>query len=72
MQSTVIRKALLPLAKEKVELTMASYRSGKGDLNSVVAARRELIEARLKQVDVEEQRALTSARLYFSYGESAQ
>ncbi len=66
------QESLLPLAKEKVELTMASYRSGKGDLNSVVAARRELIEARLKQIDVEEQRALTSARLYFSYGEPAQ
>ncbi|MDR8387545.1 TolC family protein [Pseudomonas sp. JL2] len=64
--------SLLPLAKEKVALSMASYRSGKGDLNSVVAARRELIEARLKQIDVEEQRALTSARLYFAYGESAQ
>jgi outer membrane protein TolC len=66
------KTSLLPLAKEKVELTMASYRAGKGDLNSVVAARRELIEARLKQIDVEEQRALTSARLYFAYGESAQ
>lgn len=64
--------SLLPLAKEKVELSMASYRSGKGDLSSVVAARRELIEARLKQIDIEEQRALTSARLYFAYGESAQ
>ena len=64
--------SLLPLAKEKVELSMASYRSGKGDLSSVVAARRELIEARLKQIDVEEQRALTSARLYFAYGESSQ
>ncbi|HCS07886.1 TolC family protein [Pseudomonas umsongensis] len=64
--------SLLPLAKEKVELSMASYRAGKGDLSSVVAARRELIEARLKQIDVEEQRALTSARLYFAYGESSQ
>lgn len=64
--------SLLPLAKEKVELSMASYRSGKGELNAVVAARRELIEARLKQIDVEEQRALTSARLYFAYGESSQ
>jgi outer membrane protein TolC len=51
---------------------MASYRSGKGDLNAVVVARRELIEARLKQIDVEEQRALTSARLYFAYGEFSQ
>jgi outer membrane protein TolC len=63
---------LLPLAREKVELSMASYRAGKSDLNAVVAARRELIEARLKQIDVEEQRALTSARLFFAYGESGQ
>jgi outer membrane protein TolC len=66
------QESLLPLAKEKVELSMASYRAGKGDLSAVVAARRELIEARLKQIDVEEQRALTSARLYFAYGESSQ
>ena len=66
------QESLLPLAKGKVELSMASYRSGKGDLNAVVAARRELIEARLKQIEVEEQRALTSARLYFAYGESSQ
>ena len=66
------QQSLLPLAREKVELSMASYRAGKGDLSAVVSARRELIEARLKQVDVEEQRALTNARLYFAYGESAQ
>jgi cobalt-zinc-cadmium efflux system outer membrane protein len=65
-------QSLVPLAREKVELSMASYRAGEGDLNAVVAARRELIEARLKQVDVEEPRALTSARLYFAYGESSQ
>jgi len=66
------QESLLPLAREKVELSMASYRAGKGDLNAVVTARRELIEARLKQIDVEEQRALTSARLFFAYGESGQ
>ncbi|MDD1964181.1 TolC family protein [Pseudomonas putida] len=63
------RESLVPLAEQKVELGLASYRAGKGDLNAVIAARRELIEARLKQIDVEEQRALTSARLYFAYGE---
>ncbi|POA64136.1 TolC family protein [Pseudomonas sp. GW531-T4] len=66
------QQSLVPLAREKVDLSLASYRAGKGDLAAVVAARRELIEARLKQVDVEEQRALTNARLYFAYGESAQ
>jgi outer membrane protein TolC len=66
------QESLLPLAREKVELSMASYRSGQGDLDAVVAARRELIEARLKQIDVEEQRALSSARLHFAYGETGQ
>ncbi|AMB88079.1 hypothetical protein AWM79_23495 [Pseudomonas agarici] len=66
------QKSLVPLAREKVDLSMASYRAGKADLGSVVTARRELIEARLKQIDVEEQRALASARLYLAYGESAQ
>lgn len=60
------------LAKEKVGLSMANYRAGKGDLAPVIAARRELIEARLKQIDFEEQRGLTSARLYFTYGEARQ
>lgn len=64
--------SLQPLAQEKVALSMASYRAGKGDLAAVIAARRELIEARLKQIDFEEQRALTSARLYFTYGETNQ
>ncbi|MCQ6257725.1 TolC family protein [Pseudomonas sp. Q11] len=66
------KESLVPLAKEKVELSMASYRAGKGDLGSVLTARREFIEARLKQIDVEEQQALTSARLYLAYGESTQ
>jgi len=65
------QQSLVPLAKEKVQLSLASYRAGKGDLNAVVSARRELIEARLKQIDVEEQRALTAARLHFAYGESS-
>ncbi|AJO78184.1 TolC family protein [Pseudomonas sp. MRSN 12121] len=66
------QQSLLPLAREKVDLSMASYRAGKGELAAVIAARRELIDARLKQIDVEEQRALTNARLYFAYGEAAQ
>lgn len=59
----------LPLAREKVELTTASYRAGTGELDAVIAARRDLLEARLEQLDLEGQRALTSAGLYFTYGE---
>lgn len=61
--------SLVPLAEEKVDLSLAGYRAGKGDLLAVVGARRELVEARFKQIDAIEQRALIGAQLYFAYGE---
>ncbi|MES2819923.1 MAG: TolC family protein [Pseudomonadota bacterium] len=60
---------LLPLAEEKVALTLAGYRSGASELASVIAARRELIETRLKHIDFEQGRASASARLHFVYEE---
>ncbi|WP_172145032.1 TolC family protein [Pseudomonas tumuqii] len=64
--------SLLPLAEEKVALTLAGYRAGVGELASVIVARRELVEARLKHIDFEQARALTSARLHFAYEEVSQ
>jgi outer membrane protein TolC len=64
--------SLVPLAEEKVALTLAGYRAGNGELASVIAARRELIETRLKHIDFAQQRALTSARLHFAYEEVSQ
>jgi cobalt-zinc-cadmium efflux system outer membrane protein len=61
----------LPLAQHKVDYQLASYRAGKGDLNAVLMARRELIAERLKQLDLDSQRAAIAARLYFAYGEGA-
>lgn len=61
----------LPLAQQKVDLQFASYRAGKGDLNVLLTARRELIAERLKQLELDRQRAALAARLYFSYGEGA-
>lgn len=66
------RQTLVPLAEEKVRLALADYRAGSGELMTLVAARRELIEARLKQIDFAQQRALTSARLFFAYGDGSQ
>ena len=63
--------SLVPLAEEKLSLSLAGYRAGKGDLMSVVSARHEWVEARFKQIDAIEQRALTGAQLYFAYGEPA-
>nr|WP_298116461.1 TolC family protein [uncultured Pseudomonas sp.] len=66
------QELLVPLAEEKVALTLAGYRSGATALAEVIAARRELIEARLQQIDFEQARALTSARLHFAYEEVGQ
>ena len=61
--------SLMPLAQEKVQLTLAAYRSGQTDLATVIAARSEWIDARLKAIDLEGQRALVAARLRYAYTE---
>jgi outer membrane protein TolC len=70
-QLSRLRDTHLPLAREKVEYQFASYRAGKVDLTSVLAARRELIDQQLKQIELEGKRAAAAARLYFFYGPGA-
>ena len=66
-------KAVFPGVRE---LELYEFRYGLADLlpqngwSAVQLESREQIEARLKQVDLEGQRALTSAKLYFTYGET--
>ncbi|MBE7377152.1 TolC family protein [Pseudomonas lopnurensis] len=60
----------LPLAREKAELAMAGYRAGTIDLDAVLAARNELIETRLKHIDLQGLEAIANARLYLAYGET--
>jgi len=67
-----VRDVHLPLAREKVDDQFASYRSGKGDLNAVLLARRELIDVRLKEIELDARRAAAAAKLYFFYGPGAQ
>ncbi|WP_242443210.1 TolC family protein [Pseudomonas sp. LFM046] len=66
------RSTQVPLAEEKVQLALADYRAGKTELAAVIAARRELVLARLKETDLQGQQALAAARLYFTYGEGRQ
>ncbi|MFJ3318020.1 TolC family protein [Herbaspirillum huttiense] len=58
----------LPLAQQKNDLQYASYRAGKSDLTTVLAARREVVDQRLKIIDLEAQRSAVAAQLYFAYG----
>ncbi|MCF7203518.1 TolC family protein [Pseudomonas oligotrophica] len=62
--------SLLPLAEEKVALAMADYRAGRGELLAVVEARRQLVETRLRRIDLARDRALNNARLHFAFGET--
>jgi len=70
-QLSRLRDTHLPLAQEKVNYQFASYRAGKVDLTSVLVARRELIDQKLKEIELEEKRAAAAARLYYFYGPGA-
>lgn len=67
---TRTREVLLPLARERSELSLADYRAGRGELETLLAARRELIETRLKEIDLEGLQAIAASRLYFAYGDA--
>jgi len=57
----------LPLAQQKVAYQLASYQGGKADLTAVLVARRELIDAQLMQLDVQNRRDTAAATIYYSY-----
>ncbi|MET0660796.1 MAG: TolC family protein [Steroidobacteraceae bacterium] len=67
-----MRNTRLPLARRQVEYEFAGYRAGKGDLTSVLSARRELIDRKLELIQLEGRQAVAAAKLYFIYGEGAQ
>lgn len=57
----------LPLATQKVELQLAAYRAGRGDLNAVIIARRELHDTQLQRIDVQHQYQTLVTRLHFLF-----
>ncbi len=71
LQRAVVRsrETLLPLSEQRVRLELADYRAGKSTLSDVLAARRQRVEARLQDIDLQGQLAATAARLHFVYGE---
>jgi outer membrane protein TolC len=53
----------LPLAEERVALTLSSYQAGRTDLASVLAARKDAIETRLRLIDLSAAEAQVRALL---------
>jgi outer membrane protein, heavy metal efflux system len=66
-----LREVRLPLARQKVDYQFASYSAGKGDLSAVLTTRRELIDERMTELELEGQREATLAKLYYFYGPGA-
>ena len=62
-QHTRLERQALALNSERVALTLASYQAGRGDLGTVLAARREAVETRLRLIDLDAQRAALRVRL---------
>jgi len=61
------RDVLLPLAEERVALTLAAWRGGQGNLAELIAARRARIDAELRAVELAGARGEMAARLHFTY-----
>jgi hypothetical protein len=62
-----LRNVVLDLVDQRARLQLASYGAGKTDLASVLSARREAAETRLKTIEAEGQLAITHAKLaYFT------
>jgi len=66
------QQQVLPLAEQRVALQTASYRAGKAPLTSVLSARRDRLDEALKAIDLQNQLAAVTAKLYFAYGAGAQ
>jgi outer membrane protein TolC len=63
--------ALLPVARQRIELSLAAYRAGQSSLASVLEARRAEVEARMQLLDLERETARLWAQLQFIYADSA-
>ncbi len=62
------REIFLPLANEKVTLTLAAWRGAQTSLTELVNARRERIDAELKTLTLEGERQQLAASLHYGYG----
>ena len=62
---------LLPVASQRVTLSLGSYRAGSGSLAAILEARRAEVEARMQLLDLEREAAKLWSQLNFTYIEPA-
>lgn len=64
-----LQAAALPLAKERVQVTLVSYQAGRSDLGTVLTARKSAAELQLRALDLEAQVLAQQARLAYLIAE---
>ncbi|MBK4734659.1 TolC family protein [Noviherbaspirillum pedocola] len=64
-RASQLKKELLPVANQQVELATAAYRAATGSLSAVFNAKRMALDARMQILDVEKEAATTWARLEY-------
>ncbi|MGQ3053041.1 MAG: TolC family protein [Roseateles sp.] len=64
-----LQTAALPLAKERVQVTLASYQAGRADLGAVLTARKSAAEVQLRALDLQAQMLAQQARLAYLIAE---
>jgi cobalt-zinc-cadmium efflux system outer membrane protein len=62
-QAERLRGAGQALASERVSLALAAYEAGRGDLSAVLGARSQVLETRMRAIDLDAQRAALRVRL---------
>ena len=65
------RNELIPTTRQRTEATLTSYRTGKSDLASVLAARRDELDTRMQALTLEMETARSWAQLNFLVPEHA-
>jgi len=66
------REQSVPLAEQRVALMTAAYGGAKANLASVFSARRELLDERLRAIDLQGQLDAVTAKLHFTFEASEQ
>ena len=67
-----LQQEALPLAMQRVALQRAGYEAGRTDLGSVLAARRDWHELRLKSLALTQQQQMLAARMHYLYDYSGE
>lgn len=66
-----LTEALLPVSRQRIDVALAAYRSGQGNLASVLEARRTEVEAQLQVLELEREAAGVWAQLQYVYADPA-